>query len=325
MGTQKLCACHRAHQSLVSVNINFVDTVKQPFIAIVKDLSEVTHDGLWLNPFRGIPRGPRLSRFDVIYLDEHCKVLEAIENFAEVEFSPIASQAASALILPAHSLTSSQIKRGDQLRICSESRPLAGFDDASLPADEGGSLRCSRRNRLLASQAQKDTTEEQIANQETDQYGGSEKPSLTLRVLRWLFPPPTPGDRRRGERIPAPGLIAYYWTGGTPQAYQLGDVSQSGLFLLTEERWLPGTRIVMTLQRGGKDRPEEIHRVESEVIRWGVDGVGCAFVESGFVDLNNGEILEDRKFDREAFEQFLCRAGSTASDSKGSGVQQSNG
>ena len=70
-------------------------------------------------------------------------------------------------------------------------------------------------------------------------------------------------------------------------------VSQSGLILLTDERWLPGTRIVMTLQRGGKDRPEEIHRVESEVIRWGVDGVGCAFVESGFVDLNNGVALDD--------------------------------
>ncbi len=172
MGTQKLCACDRARQTLVSVNINFVDTVKQPFTEIVKDLSEVTHHGLWMNPFRGIPRGPRLTRFDVIYLDENCKVLDCIENFAEAEFAPIGSEAASALILPAHSLTSSQIKKGDQLRICSDSNALAGFDDMSLTADEDGSLRCSRRNRFLASQAQKGTTEQQVANEEAGQYAG---------------------------------------------------------------------------------------------------------------------------------------------------------
>jgi hypothetical protein len=92
-------------------------------------------------------------------------------------------------------------------------------------------------------------------------------------------------------------------------------VSQSGLFLLTEERWRPGTRIVMTLQRDDSDKalPEEIQRVESEIIRWGVDGVGCAFVESGFVDLNNGEIVKNKKFDSEAFKRFLCRVQSPAS------------
>ena len=43
------------------------------------------------------------------------------------------------------------------------------------------------------------------------------------------------------------------------------------------------------------------------MIRWGEDGVGCEFVESGFVDLNNGEVIEGERFDRAAFEQFLLR------------------
>jgi hypothetical protein len=160
----------------------------------------------------------------------------------------------------------------------------------------------------------KDTTEHFVANEEKDRFSESEKPSLILRILRWLFPPTTSGDRRRGERIMARGLVAYYWTGGAPQAYQLANVSSSGLFLLTEERWRPGTRIVMTLQRSGNAQSEEIQRVESEVIRWGPNGVGCAFVESGFVDPNNGEIIEEHKFDHETFEQFLRRANSSASD-----------
>lgn len=52
---------------------------------------------------------------------------------------------------------------------------------------------------------------------------------------------------------------------------------------------------------------EDISRVETEVVRWGIDGVGCSFVESGFVDLNTGEIVERRKFDRVAFQGFLDR------------------
>jgi hypothetical protein len=102
--------------------------------------------------------------------------------------------------------------------------------------------------------------------------GIEEKPSLKVRFLHWLFPLPAASDRRRGERLPALGLVAYYWTGGAPQPYQLGDVSQSGLYLLTEERWLPGTRIVMTLQRerGSDETSDDIHRVESEGLFAGV-------------------------------------------------------
>jgi hypothetical protein len=135
-----------------------------------------------------------------------------------------------------------------------------------------------------------------------------------VRFLRWVFPPAS-SDRRRDVRMPARGIVAYYWTGGAPQAYQLGNVSQSGLYMLTEERWIPGTRIMMTLQRAniGEAHSEDIHQVESQVVRWGVNGVGCAFVESGLVDLNSGEIVEDQKFDRVAFEQFLLRAQRLAS------------
>lgn len=82
---------------------------------------------------------------------------------------------------------------------------------------------------------------------------------------------------------------------------------RSGIYLFTEERWLPGTRLVMMLQKEGTNAvgPEEITRVESEVARWGEDGIGCRFVESGFVDLNSGEIVEGRVFDRNAFDRFL--------------------
>jgi len=271
MGTQKLCACDGTSKSLISKDVVLVDTVKLPFAELVNDLSEVTHDVLWLNPFRGIPRGPRLSRFDVIYLDEDCRVLELVENFAEVEFAPIGEAAASALILPARTLTASRIQKGDRFRICGGNNALAGVDDASLSPDNEGSY--LRKSGPAVSQAPNRVHEDKAMQAEAVQRSGiEEKPSLKVRFLHWLFPLPAASDRRRGERLPALGLVAYYWTGGAPQPYQLGDVSQSGLYLLTEERWLPGTRIVMTLQRerGSDETSDDIHRVESEGLFAGV-------------------------------------------------------
>ena len=66
--------------------------------------------------------------------------------------------------------------------------------------------------------------------------------SLRTRFVRWLdadsLPPAldseVPGDRRRSKRHPLPGLVAYYWTGGTPQAHQIGDISSTGFYLLTK-------------------------------------------------------------------------------------------
>jgi len=306
MGTEKLCACDRTRQSPLCAEIDFVDTVKEPFLTIVKGLSDVK-DGLWLSPFRGIPRGPQFSRFDVIYLDEDCRVLEFVINFAEAEFEPIPEVAASALVLPAHTLGSFPIRKGDQLRICQGNRVLAGASDfTSSPGLEQMPL-CTTFMELPPYHPTQEKKEQVAKPEAATSPSEEEKPPFKIRFLRWLFPEPPSRDRRRGERLQEPGLVAYYWTGGSANSYPLGNVSSSGLYLTTDERWLPGTRIVMTLQRNNPAAAtaDDTCKVESKVVRWGDDGVGCEFVESGFFDLNNGEMIEGQKFNREAFEQFL--------------------
>jgi hypothetical protein len=310
MGTEKLCACDRTRQSPLCAEIDFVDTVKEPFLTIVKGLSNVK-DGLWLSPFRGIPRGPQVSRFDVIYLDEDCRVLDYVVNFAEAEYEPIPEVAASALVLPAHTLGSFPIRKGDQLRICRGNRVLAGAQESSSSTGFEGAPLCETNMERLAAQVPTQKNEAPIAKREAAASPSMEaEPSLVVRFLRWVFPESALSERRRSERSPEPGLVAYYWTGGSPNSYPLGNVSSGGLFLVTDERWLPGTRIVMTLQRHNPNaaKADDICRVESKVIRWGEDGVGCEFVESGFFDLNNGEVIEGGRFDRKGFEQFLLRA-----------------
>src|SRR6516164_1325190 len=99
---------------------------------------------------------------------------------------------------------------------------------------------------------------------------------LVLRLLRWLFPDV---NQRRARRYSTPGLVAYYWTGGAPHSYQVGDMSATGLYLLTKERWAPGTLIQMTLQKqGSSSSPEQAICLLSELVRFGENGVGFNFV-----------------------------------------------
>jgi hypothetical protein len=119
-----------------------------------------------------------------------------------------------------------------------------------------------------------------------------EQPSRTIRFLRWLFPdlnidrPQVNVDRRRAMRLPTPDLVAYFFTGGAPVAHSLQDISITGFYMQTDERWIPGTIIRMTLQRPsarGND-PGDALTVHSRVVRWGHDGGGFEFVLSGFLD-----------------------------------------
>ena len=132
--------------------------------------------------------------------------------------------------------------------------------------------------------------------------------NLTLRFLRWLFPEV---NQRRAKRFTTPNLVAYYWTGGAPYSYHVGDMSATGLFLLTKERWAPGTLIQMTLQpQDGKIHTADTSIcVLSEVVRWGENGAGFNFVLSDYEDLLNYGIMPSEVIDRKSVERFLSRIG----------------
>lgn len=298
MACQKLCACNRTCEGLIGAELDFVDTVHVDLRVLVKTFCSVPESGVWLNHFRGIPKGPRLTRSDVIFLDEQARVLDRVENFTEVEFQPLHETAASALVLPAHTLSSISIEAGDQLRICRADRASVVAGHPRLP-DERCIREVARKEKVTEI---KRVVAPSIPTSETR----SPKRSLKERLFFWVKPKVEDTDRRRSPRVPTENLVAYCWTGGSPLVCSIANVSQSGLYLVTDERWLPGTRVMMTLQ---KDRLEtalpEISRVESEVVRWGEDGIGCRFVESGFVDLNTGQVVEGEIFDRAAFQRFL--------------------
>ena len=95
---------------------------------------------------------------------------------------------------------------------------------------------------------------------------------------RWLHP--EPADKRKVRRVPTPGLIAYFWTGGPPQAQRVRDISASGLYVITDERWYLGTIITLTLTKEfgpGSERERSI-TMQATAVRHGKDGVGLKFV-----------------------------------------------
>ena len=121
-------------------------------------------------------------------------------------------------------------------------------------------------------------------------------------LKRWWSP-----DPRKAPREPAPGLAAYYWTGGAPEAHNIRDISSTGLYVVTEERWYPGTLVLMTLQKtdSGEECTERSIAVHSRAVRWGNDGVGLQFIVSDTTKPNRGKGSQTRPADRKELERFL--------------------
>ena len=90
------------------------------------------------------------------------------------------------------------------------------------------------------------------------------------------------GDERpsRAPRNIEPPLVVHYWNGEAPNGRRLRDISQSGAYIVTPERWYPGTIIRIVLQgcqtAPGGDPPASTC-IPARVVRQGSDGVAVEF------------------------------------------------
>jgi hypothetical protein len=129
-------------------------------------------------------------------------------------------------------------------------------------------------------------------------------------LKRWWSPDPrTAPDQRSAPRESLPGLAAYYWTGAAPKAHSIKDISSAGLYVITEERWYPGTLILVTLQADGDGAESAEHSVSvhSRAVRWGNDGVGLQFIPQDAPAVRNGLNPLVNGANQRELEQFLER------------------
>jgi hypothetical protein len=103
----------------------------------------------------------------------------------------------------------------------------------------------------------------------------SAKPARSW-LQRWLNPEPT--QPRKAQRESVSGLTAYFFTGGAPVAHEVRDVSTTGMYVFTDERWYPGTVVRMTLTDRQQPTAEYSITANMAVMRFGDDGVGLQFV-----------------------------------------------
>jgi hypothetical protein len=288
----------------------------------MENLSIKADHGLWLMPYRGIPASKGITPVDLVYLDEDFRVIKAVESFPNNAAEPIREQVSSALVLAGNTIFSSQTQPGDQLVVCVAEEMEQRLEQSSnhlgpiavLPGHVFSNGSSADFEDPVSTPIIDRSIEMQIAHQRLVERDNAEQEALHsaswfIRFLRWLST-----DRRSAKRHPLPGLVAYYWTGGAPQAFHIGDISANGLYLLTDERWYPGTMILMTLQRTNTDGddPDDFISVLTKVARWGTDGVGLSFIPSNTVDLNSGEILPETGVGKKALNRFIQRVQPTS-------------
>jgi len=317
MESQKFCVYNQTRESFLSLGVTVADSAQGRLTGLLERLTIKPDSGLWIMPYRGIPLARGISPIDLVYLDRDYRVIQEVESFPTSTVEPMKEEAASALVLPAHTIYSSQTQPGDQLVICvaeEMERKLERLSTSFVSTTISAGNLSSKDKQLgngnsSSSPLPVHNTKVQSIFQGSDEMNNFEpktgRPnSLKTWLQNWLS-----SDRRRANRQPLPGLVAYYWTGSTPRAYQITDISSSGFYLLTEERWFPGTMVLMTLQRtdgAGRNLDDSI-AIQSRVIRWGNDGLGLAFVPSRAVDLNNGEAVRENGVDKKTLERFLGR------------------
>ena len=93
--------------------------------------------------------------------------------------------------------------------------------------------------------------------------------------------------RPRAERRESPDLAAFHWDGPTPKQNHVANISSSGAYLLTHERWNAGEILSLTMQRSGVLQSSAHRRftVQAQTIRRDDKGVAVAFLMPRGADL----------------------------------------
>jgi uncharacterized membrane protein (UPF0127 family) len=316
MESRTHCAYNQTRECFLGLEVTAADLSYQGIVELMATMSLRSGEGLWIVPFRGIPATGLPAPLDLIYLDEDCRVIDLVESFPTFRVSSSSPRAASVLVLPVHSIYSSQTQAGDQLVLCIAEEMEQRLERISnLRGDPAATVQSAvllREKPLwsggpglleLESQAKEEATLSKRTHEMSLVQPGEMPPRPPRTWLeRWWSP-----DPRKAPREVLPGLAAYYWNGAAPEAHGIRDISTSGLYVVTEERWYPGTLVLMTLQRTdcGEEIEERSIAVQSRAVRWGNDGVGLKFVLPDEKDIKRGHNMLTEGADKKALEKFL--------------------
>jgi hypothetical protein len=251
MERAQYCVYNQTSECFLSLGVTQGDSALARIRGLVDGRARRYDEGQWIEHPRGMQFFRIFSSRDLVFLDDKHRVMGAIESFPPLRFVPVGPGVASVLVLPIQTIASSQTQPGNKLVIC--------------VAEE-----LEFRLRRMPDLHKDELTDLPLAGDDLQ------------AARKWNAPNATP-DRRVGRRKRWPRLVAYDSRGGALEVHGVKDMSATGLYLITEERWPLGAHVTMTLQRtdGLVDDPKSnAITVQLRVVRWGSDGVGLAFVQS---------------------------------------------
>ena len=323
MESRRLCAYNQTRECFLGMEVAAADLACADLKSLLRKLALKSGEGLWMAPFRGILETDMRAPLDLIYLDEDCRVIEVVESFPTFRVTPSSPRAASVLGLPIHSIYLSQTQSGDQLVLCVAEEMQGRLERFSSASGVAGGVQSAvlLRGKPLWSGGLGVVELEDRSQEESPKSGQTYEMDLIEPGMKYVKPPknwlkrwwsPDPRiapDLRDAPRESLPGLAAYSWTGAAPKAHSIKDISSTGLYVVTEERWYPGTLILMTLQvtGDGEEGFEHAIVVHSRAIRWGNDGVGLQFIPQDAPAARNGLNPLVNGANQRELEQFLER------------------
>lgn len=309
-------------------------------------LTPGSETAFWLTPYRGLPPTSLRFPIDLVTLNRSHVVLEAIESYPLARGSETGPPAASALALPPNSIASTGIRPGDQLILGSPEemkthlkrlegrKPVSPVIPISSSQESNGQEKDDSGDSGAKTLADPLTWEDdQIANAPTERKEYLEVPMETssgepdraaiAEQHGWNKPnpnpkpkkswwqawkkPEVPEDPRIAFRASLPNLVAYFFTGGHPAAHGVRNISSTGVYVFTDERWYLGTVVRMTLTDQREQTSERSITLNAKVVRWGNDGVGLQFILRSKKDPPPAENDIAGGMTREDVQQFLDR------------------
>ena len=108
-----------------------------------------------------------------------------------------------------------------------------------------------------------------------------------MNALSSWFRKPSFSYRDRAERRAAPYLAAYHCDGSIPKQNCIRNISETGAYLITKQRWAKGEVISLTLRRKGPlaRTPEHRFSLQAKAVRQDKNGVAVSFVLPTGADL----------------------------------------
>jgi hypothetical protein len=248
MENRQYCVYNQTSECFLSLGVTVAGKGKSWLKTIVGKAPREADEGRWITHPGWIGTLGTFSARDLIYLDDTNKVLATIEHLPPFGLAPRHRDASSILELPPRTIAASQTHAGHQLVISGAEEMV--FRLRTMPAEE--------RNQIFDD-----------AEGDPDNAGGNTLPGKSSR------------ERRIARRVRWPRLVAYDANGTEMPIHGIRDISVTGLYLLTGERWPVGAEVRMSLQRtdGLDDHSMIPITVDLRVARWGDDGIGLEFLQ----------------------------------------------